>query len=80
MRLPRDLGGDDLIKKLRAVGYEPTRQTGSHVRLTRETAEGSQHLTVPRHKALRVGTLSRIVGRLSEHLRISKAEVIRLIS
>jgi hypothetical protein len=34
MRLPRDLSGEELIRKLRRLGYEQTRQTGSHVRLT----------------------------------------------
>lgn len=36
MRLPRDLSGDELIKQLQKFGYEQTRQTGSHVRLTRD--------------------------------------------
>jgi predicted RNA binding protein YcfA (HicA-like mRNA interferase family) len=34
MRLPRDLSGSQLIKALKRLGYQPTRQTGSHVRLT----------------------------------------------
>lgn len=34
MRLPRNLGGDDLIALLQRYGYEVTRQTGSHIRLT----------------------------------------------
>ena len=32
MKLPRDLTANDLIKKLRKLGYEKTRQTGSHIR------------------------------------------------
>jgi hypothetical protein len=34
MRLPRDLTGAELAKLLRALGYDLTRQTGSHMRLT----------------------------------------------
>jgi predicted RNA binding protein YcfA (HicA-like mRNA interferase family) len=34
MRLPRDLGGEKLAVLLRRYGYEVTRQTGSHMRLT----------------------------------------------
>ena len=34
MRLPRDLAGLELVKLLRGMGYEVTRQTGSHMRLT----------------------------------------------
>lgn len=38
MRLPRDISGDDLARRLRVFGYQATRQTGSHMRLT--TQEG----------------------------------------
>ena len=36
MKLPRDLSGDYLAGKLSQFGYKQTRQTGSHLRLTRE--------------------------------------------
>ena len=36
MKLPRDIGGEDLIKLLAKFGYEVVRQTGSHVRLKSE--------------------------------------------
>ena len=36
MKLPRDLSGLELAQLLRTVGYEITRQTGSHLRLTTE--------------------------------------------
>lgn len=62
MRLPRDWSGDELIRRLREFGYEPTRQTGSHVRLTRRDERGEHHITVPRHDDLRLGTLNRILS------------------
>jgi predicted RNA binding protein YcfA (HicA-like mRNA interferase family) len=34
MRLPRDLSGEDLAGALKVFGYQVTRQTGSHMRLT----------------------------------------------
>ena len=34
MKLPRDLSGDNLAKALCKLGYQVTRQTGSHLRLT----------------------------------------------
>ncbi len=46
MRLPRDLSGEELANRLRALGYEVTRQTGSHLRLTTQV-EGQHHVTVP---------------------------------
>jgi predicted RNA binding protein YcfA (HicA-like mRNA interferase family) len=33
MKLPRNVSGLQLIKALGRLGYETTRQTGSHVRL-----------------------------------------------
>jgi predicted RNA binding protein YcfA (HicA-like mRNA interferase family) len=34
MKLPRDLSSEDLCRALKTLGYEVTRQTGSHMRLT----------------------------------------------
>ena len=34
MKLPRNLSGAQLIKALEKLAYKPTRQTGSHIRLT----------------------------------------------
>lgn len=76
MRLPRDVDGDELAQRLTRLGYEFTRQTGSHMRLTRRT-EVEHHITIPRHKTLRVGTLSNILRDIAEHLKIDKEEVIR---
>ena len=56
MKIPRDINASDLIRALRALGYEPTRQDGSHIRLT-TTAGGTHHLTVPNHRPLKTGTL-----------------------
>ncbi len=77
MRLPRGLSGDDLAKRLGRLGYEQTRQTGSHLRLTRSSAEGDHHITIPRHKALRVGTLNSILTDVAAHLNMSKEDLLR---
>jgi predicted RNA binding protein YcfA (HicA-like mRNA interferase family) len=60
MKLPRNLSGAELIKKLKKLGYEPTRQLGSHIRITTEE-KGINHITIPAHKPLKVGTLSAIL-------------------
>jgi predicted RNA binding protein YcfA (HicA-like mRNA interferase family) len=75
MRLPRDISGDDLAKALREFGYEVTRQTGSHMRLT-TTLHGEHHVTVPRHTPLRIGTLAGILGDVSDHLGIVKGDLL----
>lgn len=74
MRLPRDLDGDDLVKALRIFGYELTRQTGSHMRLT-TSVHGEHHVTVPKHSPLRVGTLSGILSDVAGHLGMTREEL-----
>jgi predicted RNA binding protein YcfA (HicA-like mRNA interferase family) len=76
MKLPRDMGGEELAVLLRRHGYEITRQTGSHMRLT--TWEGGEHhVTIPRHKPLRVGTLSAILRDVALHLGMEREALIR---
>ena len=74
MRLPRDLSGEDLAKALSRLGYEVTRQTGSHMRLTTQR-EGEHHLTIPRHKPLRVGTVAAILRDVAQHFGVSRQEL-----
>jgi predicted RNA binding protein YcfA (HicA-like mRNA interferase family) len=74
MKLPRDLSGDDLTKALGRLGYQITRQTGAHLRLT--TAQsGEHHITIPRHASLRVGTLSAILRDVADHHGLSRDEL-----
>lgn len=47
-KIPRDISGRDLIKKLKKLGYDQTRQVGSHIRLTTEE-KGIHHITIPEH-------------------------------
>ena len=75
MRLPRDLSGTELASLLRRYGYETTRQTGSHVRLTSSTKGGEHHVTVPAHKSLRVGTLSDILADVAAYAEMPKDEL-----
>jgi len=75
MRIPRDVSGDELARLLKRYGYEVTRQVGSHMRLTTER-EGEHHITIPQHKALRVGTLNNILRDVAEHLKLSRDELI----
>ena len=75
MRIPRDVSGDELARLLKRYGYEVTRQVGSHMRLTTER-EGEHHITIPQHKALRVGTLNNVLKDVAEHLKLSRDELI----
>lgn len=75
MKLPRNISGQELAYKLIALGYEITRQNGSHIRLT--THQNSEHhITIPRHDPLKIGTLSAIMNDIAKHFRISRDDLI----
>jgi predicted RNA binding protein YcfA (HicA-like mRNA interferase family) len=76
MKLPRHVGGEELAALLGRYGYKITRQTGSHMRLT-STSKGSEHhITIPKHKPLRVGTLSSIVNEIAAYLEIERQKLV----
>ncbi len=75
MKIPRNIDAQQLIKALHKYGYEPTRQTGSHIRLT-TLQNGQHHITIPNHDPLRIGTLNAILTDVAQHLGISKQEVV----
>lgn len=76
MRVPRDVGGEELAKLLRRYGYETTRQTGSHMRLTKREGD-AHHVTIPKHKPLKLGTLNGILGDVAGHLGIQRDALLR---
>jgi predicted RNA binding protein YcfA (HicA-like mRNA interferase family) len=77
MKLPRDLGGEELAVLLGRYGYKITRQTGSHMRLT-STAKGFEHhITIPEHKPLGVGILDHIVNEIVAYLEIEHQELLK---
>jgi predicted RNA binding protein YcfA (HicA-like mRNA interferase family) len=76
MRLPRDISGEELARKLAVFGYVQTRQVGSHMRLTTQV-RGEHHITIPAHDPLRVGTLNAILRAVGEHHGLERNEVIR---
>ena len=75
MRLPRDISGAGLAKVLKPFGYNVTRQTGSHIRLTTQQ-RGEHHVTIPNHDPLRIGTLAGILADVAEHFEITRDELI----
>jgi predicted RNA binding protein YcfA (HicA-like mRNA interferase family) len=78
MKLPRNLSGEDLAKVLERLGYQVTRQTGSHLRLTTDQ-NGEHHVTIPGHDSLRIGTLSSILRDIAAHHGLSKDELTDLL-
>ena len=76
MKLPRDVSGDRLAKALRVLGYEITRQTGSHFRLTTNKL-GEHHVTIPRHDPIRIGTFAGILDDVADHFELSREDLVR---
>lgn len=74
MRLPRDVSGRQLAKRLGSLGYSITRQKGSHMRLT-TTQNGEHHVTIPDHDPLRIGTLRSILTDVAGHFGITRDEL-----
>jgi predicted RNA binding protein YcfA (HicA-like mRNA interferase family) len=74
-KIPRDLTGPLLIKKLKLLGYKTTRQTGSHIRIT-TLDRGTHHITIPNHNPLKIGTLSNVLKDIAEHFQMTKEELI----
>ncbi len=77
MKVPRDLGGQELVKVLcRDWGYRQVHQEGSHMVL--QTEQPSHHrIAVPAHKSLRVGTLNAILRAVARHKNVSRDQVLQ---
>jgi len=75
MKIPRYMSGDKLVKILKKYGFEITRQTGSHIRLS-SSLRGEFHITIPKHKSLKIGTLNNILSDIATYLEMDKKELI----
>jgi predicted RNA binding protein YcfA (HicA-like mRNA interferase family) len=78
MKLPRDIGGDRLVRVLQDLGYVVVRQKGSHVRLT-HSGPPQTHVVVPMHRQIKVGTLHDILQTVGEQRSLSLQELIGLL-
>ncbi|HEY9770790.1 MAG TPA: type II toxin-antitoxin system HicA family toxin [Coleofasciculaceae cyanobacterium] len=59
-KLPR-ISSKKAIRALERLGFEKTRQTGSHVIMKKITSDGLVGCVVPIHKELKTGTLKGIL-------------------
>jgi predicted RNA binding protein YcfA (HicA-like mRNA interferase family) len=55
------VSGDQAIRAFERLGYERTRQKGSHVRLVAGETAGGKPLSIPRHKELKRGLLRGLI-------------------
>ena len=78
MKIPRDVNGADLVRALRVLGYAPTRQTGSHIRITTQIG-GEHHEAVPNHRPIKVGTLRGILRGIASHHSMTTDDLIAVL-
>ena len=76
MKLPRDLNGGELAHALKVMGYEVTRQTGSHLRITTQIG-GEHHEVIPNHRPIKLGTLNSILKSIAAHHRMTLADLVQ---
>ena len=76
MKLPRNVSGDELARLLGRYGYETTRQTGSHMRLTSSAQGAEHHITIPRHSPVKVGTMSGILKDVASYLKTTYQQLV----
>lgn len=79
MKLPRNVSGPQLVKALGALGYEITRQKGSHLRVTTQL-DGENHEVIPSHHPIKIGTLSSILKHIAAHHRLSVEVLIEMLN
>ena len=78
MKLPRDVSAERLLKALKPLGYEVTRQKGSHMRITTQM-HGEHHEVVPAHDPLKTGTLRGVLRSVALHHKMKVDELIGML-
>jgi predicted RNA binding protein YcfA (HicA-like mRNA interferase family) len=78
MRLPRDIDGAQLARALKVLGYEITRQKGSHIRVTSQR-DGENHEVIPSHQPIKTGTLAGILKRIAAHHRLTVEKLLEML-
>lgn len=72
--IPKNITGQDLVKRLAILGYSVVRQKGSDIRI--KTVRNANHLeTIPNHKPLKEGTANKILKNNSDHFGMTKQEL-----
>ncbi|WP_235018575.1 type II toxin-antitoxin system HicA family toxin [Tolypothrix sp. NIES-4075] len=69
------MSAEELVRALADLGYEITRQTGSHIRLTTQE-NGEHHLTIPAHDPIKVGTLNSILRDVANHFDLEREDLL----
>jgi predicted RNA binding protein YcfA (HicA-like mRNA interferase family) len=78
MKLFRNINAQELIKALEKLDYYPTRQKGSHIRLSNKS-EPTHHITIPNHRPIKIGTLSSIIKDIAANNKMSKEDLLNML-
>ncbi len=78
MRLPRNISAAELIKALGGIGYQVSRQKGSHIRLTCSNPR-VHHITIPNHNPIKIGTLAAILSDVAAARNQDKDSLIAIL-
>jgi len=73
-RLPL-ISGEEAIKCFQKIGYQVSRQRGSHIRLHHSSDASKKPLTIPNHKELGRGLLHKLI----RDANISVEEFLKLL-
>lgn len=76
MKPPRNVRGTELVKALRVLGYEVSRQCGSHICVTTQL-DGENKEVIPNHHPIKTGTLSGILKRIASHHGLSVDDLLQ---
>ncbi|MEI6577093.1 MAG: type II toxin-antitoxin system HicA family toxin [Bacteroidota bacterium] len=55
-----DVSGEELVQKIKNLGYVKTRQSGSHIQSATEI-KGNDHITISNHSLLKIGLYTKTV-------------------
>ena len=69
------MSAKELIKLLKAYGYQIASQRRSHIKVTTQQ-NGEHHLAIPNHNPIKAGTLNAILRQVAEHIGKSKEDII----
>ncbi len=78
MKMPRSISGAELVQLLEKLGYEKSRQKGSHIKVT-TLQNGQHHLAIPNHNPIKIGTLNSILRQVAVHFEKSKEDIITIL-
>ena len=67
-----------MVNALTVLGYEATRQKGSHIRVTTER-DGENQEVIPFHHPIKTGTLSGILKRIGAHHGLSVDNLLKML-